>query len=173
MGHAGNNGSLLATAVDMHQWLEADQSSMQERSQRDRALGRDQSSVDDVSRLLNWWAQVAPATDQQATRGQRVIKVRRWLSAGLFAVGVFLGLTLCSLALTYHGDYPVNLLAVLGVLVGIPALMLLLTLVSGALQGVASNITHEFVNTLNINRWIMGVWERLSGDQYSNSFGQG
>jgi hypothetical protein len=165
---------LLAAAVDIHRWLESDQATpMQVRSQRDRDLGRQQPALDDASRLLNWWAQVEPKPAQPASVGQRLIKMRSWISAGLFAIGLFLGLTLCSLALTYRGDYPVNLLAMLGVLVGIPGLMLLLTFLSGALQGVGSRYVSGLVNGLNINRWILGLWDRLSSDQFSTSFGQG
>lgn len=167
-----SRAALLARAIDVHAWLEADRTTaIAERDLRDRSIGRQQSQRDDVGRVLNWWAQVGPQTGATSA-GQRLAAVRRWLALALFGLGAVTGITLCGIALAYEGNYPVNLLALLGVLIGIPGLLLVLTVIAGLSQGMGLRALGDFLQSFNINRWVMGLWDRLSGERFSSSFGQ-
>ena len=86
----------------------------------------------------------------------------------LFGVGVG------SVAFAYDGSHPVNLLALLGVLVGMPLCLLLLTLVfllPVRIPGLAS--VREAVSVLNPGRWA-GAWlDRFSGLTLYGGFSDG
>lgn len=163
---------LLAKIVDIHQWLEQDQTTpVAERIRRDRDIGRGLAAQDDLGRVLAWWEQIKPL-DVQASVGNRVVTMRRLLTTVLFGLGVTGGAALCSVALAYDGDYPVNLMALLGVLVGIPALFVLLSVVSSILQASGISPLREFARALNINRWLMGLWDRLGGAHLAGGGGR-
>jgi hypothetical protein len=146
---------MLARAVDIRRWLHDDRhTSYGERLERDRAIGRTLTERDPRSRLLAWWQQLAPADD---AAGERLEAGRRLASLALAVLGMVLGAAVAGAAFSYDGRYPVNLFTLLGVLVGLPLIMLVLTLLLlpgrlpglKTLQGVAAGMSP--------GRWV-GVW---------------
>lgn len=163
---------LLTQIVDIHQWLEQDQTTpVAERIRRDREIGRGLTAQDDIGRVLAWWEQIKPPGTQPSV-GTRVVTTRRLLTTVLFVLGVSSGAALCSVALAYGGDYPVNLMALLGVLVGIPAVFVLLGVVTSILQASGISPLREFARALNINRWLMELWDRLGGAHLAGGEGR-
>ncbi len=77
----------------------------------------------DAALLLQWW---------QATYNSQPgdVLAPALLIAGtvMLAAGLLTGVSVTSIALTYTGEYPVNLFVLLGVVVGLPTLTLLLAL---------------------------------------------
>ncbi|HEX7037955.1 MAG TPA: DUF2868 domain-containing protein [Pseudomonadales bacterium] len=149
--------------VDVRRWLRDDRDTpFAERLARDRAIGRRLAERDPLRRVLAWWRDVrrgeaGNAGGGQATLGQRVAAARRLASGALTVVGLLLGAGVAGVAFGYDGRYPVNLFTLLGVLVGLPFVMLVFTLLLipgrmpglGALQAVAAG--------MNVGRW-MGAW---------------
>jgi hypothetical protein len=162
---------VLAEAVDIRRWLREDRRTpYAERLERDRAIGRTLTARSDLARVLGWWQRVQgaeiAARDGDATApalGARVEAARRLGSAALAILGMLLGAGVAAVAFTYDGRAPVNLFTLLGVLVGLPLILLIFTLLLipgrlpglGALQGVAAG--------MNVGRWF-GAWlDRLLG----------
>lgn len=153
--------TLLASALDIHAWLSADNETPDtERIQRDRQIGAALDTGDDVERVLAWWETVDTATSDL---GRRTVGVTRWISAGLGATGLIVGSTTAGVALAYDGEYPVNLLALLGVCVALPGVLLLITLVMCAARGSGWTSLARGLSVLNLNRVVVGLWQRLTG----------
>ncbi len=150
------SAKLLCAAIDIRRWLKEDaERPFFDRLERDAAIGESLRSGAPVSRILAWWN----AVDGAASRGERVVGLRRIAVVVLVATGLMIGIGAASLALAYDGRYPVNLFALLGILVGVPSLLLLFTLVllPGRVPAVGA------FGALNISRWA-GAWlERYAG----------
>lgn len=180
MGHH----SLLSHSVNIHHFLEQDRGlRLSQRRERDRDIGRqlggDGSTLTDTETVLGWWRviQAQQAGTLDISTGQRVATVRRWLSLALVLAGLLVGGSVCSVALAYDGSHPVNLLAFIGVMVGLPVLLLLLTLVTMAwrmrrLVITSDKVVHGAPAGLHLNSWLLGLWERLSGSLWQVGFGQ-
>ncbi len=118
-----------------------------------------------------WWQAIEqPAI---ADLGQRVVQVRRTLSWLLLAVGLVVGVGVSSLALTFEGEYPINLLALLGVLVLLPFILLLLTVMFCLLQALGMNAIALLPHWMSPGRWTLDLFERYAGLQFSGIHGQG
>lgn len=160
---------MLGLIVDIRRWLQEDRHTpYADRLSRDRAIGRELSSpppgsaaADPVQRIVAWWQRLGPPPSSGL--GHRVAAGRRLACAGLLVLGALVGSAVGGIAFAYDGSHPINLATLLGVLVGLPALMLLLTLVLlpgripglGAVQAVAAGISP--------GRWV-GAWlDRLLG----------
>jgi hypothetical protein len=106
--------------------LEGDRAvELDERQARDRAIGAQlDTALDDRGRLLAWIARVAPSTVGSAARALS--------SAGtlMFVCGFFIGILAAAAAFYYDGSGRVNVLAVAGLLVGLPLVLLVLSWVS-------------------------------------------
>jgi hypothetical protein len=156
-----NERSVLAEAVDIRRWLREDRATPDaERLARDRAIGRDLPPRDDLARIRAWWRRVrqdAAAESAQRSLGARVEAARMLGSAGLFLVGALLGAGVAAVALAYDGRSPINLFALLGVLVALPLVLLLFTLllIPGRLPGLRAvqNVAAGF----HVGRWF-GAW---------------
>lgn len=147
---------LLALLVDVKRALrDDDETPFAQRLDRDREIGRDLSALSDVDRLAHWWRVVAE--QPQPTTGERVARLRRVVIAVLCLIGAVTGMSVSSVVFAYEGAYPVNLFALLGVVVGIPALLLVFTLVAlpGWLPGLAA--LRDAVSAISPSRW-MGAW---------------
>ena len=151
---------LLASALDIHAWLSADNETPDlERLQRDRQIGAGLTADDDVERVLAWWE----ALDSDASDlGRRAVGVTRWISAGLCGVGLIVGSSTAGIALAYDGNYPVNLLALLGVCVALPGILLLITLAMCSVRGFGWMRVARGLSVLNLNRLVVGLWQRLA-----------
>jgi uncharacterized protein DUF2868 len=161
----------LAQTIDIHAWLETDAATpLNKRVRRDRELGQQVHAVDETSRVLQWWA-LLDAPDKSGS-GYRVSAMARRMSVLLIVAGLLVGASACATALSYDGLYPVNLLGFVGVMVGIPGLLLFMTLLTGLLGSVGSDHLSQSVRGLNMNRWLMGVWDRLGGGDIGARFGQ-
>ena len=131
---------MLATIVDIKRFLEADRDQPHRiRAERDSGIGQQlgeaaqSADADRLRRVLGWWQVVkeqrpADVTTDAAASGDQLVRVRQLTNSASVLLGVVLGMSLTTAALTYTGDYPVNLLTLLGVLVLLPLLMLALTL---------------------------------------------
>jgi len=170
----------LAQSIDIHHFLEQDRAlRLSERAARDRAIGKDiarsGSARTDSERVLAWWQaiQSAPHGPVQRAGGERVVTVRRWLNIVLILAGLFIGGSVCSVALAYDGRYPVNLLAFVGVMVGLPMLLLAFTLLAMGLRTSGMGRAEGAALTgWQVNSWLLGLWERLSGSRWQSGFGQ-
>ena len=167
----------MAEAVDVRRWLEADvDTSFAERLARDRQIGRSLQSGDDVGRypgsdierLHRWWLQVRSEPPAEGSVGTRLLRGVGLASALLFSGGLLSGLGIGSLAFAFDGSYPVNLLALLGIIVGIPGLLLLVTLilllpggVPGGVPGLAA--ARDAISVINPGRWVAAWLDRFSG----------
>lgn len=148
---------MLGAAVDIRRWLHADrQTSHLDRLKRDRNIGHALSVTATADeRVLAWWEQIAPVETLSA--GDRLERTRRAATAVLTVIGVFLGASLAGVAFGYDGDYPVNLFALLGVLVGVPLVLLLFTLLllPGRLPGFTA--VQDVLAGVSVGRWV-GAW---------------
>lgn len=162
---------LLAQAADIHQWLERDSDRADlDRLKRDRAIGQHQTDADPLKKVLLWWQAIErPAS---ADLGQRVMQVRRTLSGLLLAGGLLIGVGVGSLALTFEGDYPINLLALLGVLVLLPLIFLLLTVMFCLLQAFGFSAMALLPHWMSPGRWTLDLFERYAGLQLTGFYGQ-
>jgi len=165
--------SLLVRSVDILRWLEADaDTGFDDRLARDREIGRALSGGDDPARVFGWWSQVAPQSDRAST-GARVAAYTTMAVVLLGLLGVLLGIGLGSVAFAYDGTHPVNVLALLGVLVGIPFVLLLMTLVyllPGRIPGLGA--LREAIAAVNPGRWA-GAWlDRYAGLDLFAGFGR-
>ncbi|MEM7291891.1 MAG: DUF2868 domain-containing protein [Pseudomonadota bacterium] len=119
----------IDTVLSIHEWLTLDaMNNHSDRETRDAALKSACSGRTPVSAVLVWWSHVNPATRS------RVVNGIAWITRVLFALGALVGVSLTSFVLAYRGDHPVNLLVLLGLMVGIPTLTLLLSLSKGTLR---------------------------------------
>ncbi len=157
---------MLALIVEIRHWLQEDRHTpYAERLSRDRGIGRELGSQppasDPAARVVAWWERLGPR--ETSGLGHRVAAGRRLAGACLLVLGVLAGSAVGGIAFAYDGSHPINLATLLGVLVGLPALMLLLTLMVlpgrvpglGAVQAVAAGISP--------GRWA-GAWlDRLLG----------
>lgn len=155
---------MLAETIDIRRWLRDDRRRPHaERVERDRAIGRTLEADDPVARVLGWWQRVnrdelvGRSTPTGEGPGRRVEAGRRVAGAGLALVGVLVGMSVAGVALTYEGRHPVNLFTLLGVLVGLPLLMLLFTLLllPGRLPGLAP--LQAVAAGMSPGRWV-GAW---------------
>jgi len=162
--------NLLADVVDIRRWLEVDaQTPFDRRVARDREIGRSLDSSDDLKRVLGWWRTVR--TDDVEHFGLRLTRLVGLACVLLFAGGLLFGMAVSSVAFGYDGSHPVNLLALLGVLVGTPLILLVLTLIfllPVRLPGV--DAVRDAVSVLNPGRWV-GAWlDRFSGLRLHGGF---
>jgi hypothetical protein len=157
---------MLAAVVEIKRWLRDDRStSYNERLNRDRQIGLSLPEGAERERLLAWWSQVRDCAEGQpgVGIGQRVEKLRQLAVAVLLVVGIALGAGVAAIALGYEGDYPVNLFALLGVLVGIPGLLLVVTLIllPGRIPGL--NGLRAALSPMNPGRWAGALLDRFTG----------
>ncbi|MEQ8860550.1 MAG: DUF2868 domain-containing protein [Pseudomonadales bacterium] len=148
--------------MEIRRWLHDDRSTpYSERLERDRAIGRALDQHRAVDRVLAWWDDVraseSAALGDAHGLGERVVVGRRLASAGLALFGLLLGAAVVGVALGYDGRYPVNLFTLLGVLVGLPLLMLLFTLLllPGRVPGLRA--LQSVIAGMNPGRWA-GAW---------------
>jgi hypothetical protein len=119
--------------------------------------------------VLGWWRHIEPETARHgsgsAIAGARIVAARRLATLGLIVIGLLVGFTAAGVALSYDGRYPVNLFALLGVLVGLPLLMLVFTLLllPGRLPGLAS--LQAVAAGMNVGRWVGAALDRFLGSE--------
>ncbi|MGE0621704.1 MAG: DUF2868 domain-containing protein [Pseudomonadales bacterium] len=170
--------NLLADAVDICRWLDADgETPYEARLARDRSIGRELGRADDLTRVLAWWDRLRDheAGDTgAASLGRRLVALSRLATWLLALLGLLLGASLGSVAFSYDGTHPVNLLGLLGVLVGVPFLLLLLTLIfllPVRIPGLA--VLREGIGVINPGRWA-GAWlDHYAGMQLFGGFTAG
>lgn len=161
----------LTQAVAIHRWLEGDRATPQaQRATRDRHIGLQAADPSALSRVQYWWSQI---TTEPATSAEpMLVTARLWLSVGLWCLGLLVGGALASLAFAYEGRSPINVLALLGVLIGLPTVLLLLTIASAVLRGLGLKPLSASMPALNLNRWILGLLDRYTNIKLSGAFGQ-
>ncbi len=151
---------LLAEAAAIHNWLVSDAETPEaERVLRDRKIGASIPVSRETDRVLAWWRVIQPDGLQSV---QRAASLTHWFSAGLVGLGLFVGASAAGVALAYDGDYPVNLLALLGVFVLLPGLLLGVSVLMCIVRGLGWVRLADGLSVLNINRLLIGVWQRLA-----------
>lgn len=101
-----------------------------------------------------------PIADSHNPYESRFNQTQSIFTALLAAASTVLGISVCSIALTYTGAYPVNIFVVLGVIVFLPLGTLLLTLLSAMLRAARSNRTPGFTSTT----YLQAMTRRLDHD---------
>lgn len=155
---------MLAVAVDIRRWLRNDRDTpFEERLIRDREIGRQLPPGSGHQRLVGWWSTVDRGELAEPDKGDRLVSLRRLATMTLFLIGFALGGSVVGVALGYRGDYPVNLLALLGVVVGIPLILLVITviLLPGRVPGLAS--LRDALSGMSPGRWTGALLDRLAG----------
>lgn len=165
---------LLARSVDILRWLEADaETGYEDRLARDRAIGRELVADDDLGRVLGWWRKISSEASDGSSIGTRVAVLTRAAMVVLGLLGLALGAGLGSVAFAYDGTHPVNVLALLGLLVGLPFLLVVLTLIyllPGRVPGLGG--LRDAVAAMNPGRWA-GAWlDRVAGLDLYAGFGR-
>ncbi len=167
---------MLATVVDIRHWLHEDAAQpIALRHKRDRALallepalatiavGPSASSLEphrldskaQTARVVTWWQRLE--AEPTPNRTALVAKIRLALRSAPFLLGLLglaLGAGAASAALAYDGSHPVNLIAVLMLLVGLPGVFLLLTLLllPGRMPGLGW--LQQLLANLNLGQWL-------------------
>lgn len=154
----------LAAAIDIRTWLVADAaanaggaSGAARRLARDRSIGKTIADRNPRNRVLAWWRAVDRASVETEQAGERVAAFVSIGSGLLLLAGIAAGLAIAGAAFAYRGDEPVNLFALLGVIVGIPLVMLLLQL--AFLRGGVPlpRAIGDALAVLSPSRWV-GAW---------------
>jgi len=162
--------------VDIGRWLDADgETPYADRLERDRSIGRELGATDDLTRVLAWWGRLQAHGGRddhgETSLGRRLAALTRLATWLLAFLGLLLGASLGAVAFAYDGTHPVNLLGLLGVLVGVPFLMLLLTLIfllPVRIPGLT--VLREGIGVINPGRWA-GAWlDRYAGMQLFGGF---
>lgn len=121
----------LDTIVEIRRWLANDRATAHgERLSRDRAIGRSIEAPSPADRVELWWAQIGRAQIDSNTDPDehRLTSIVIGASFILVVLGAFFGAGVAGVAFAYDGRYPVNLFALLGLLVLLPITTLLFTL---------------------------------------------
>lgn len=177
---------MLATVVEIRHWLQEDASlPIAQRHQRDRALALSEPALDPVAdkpgvqtaRVMTWWQRLA--AESSPGRSTLVVRIRLALRGAPVLLGLFgvaLGAAAASAGLAYDGSHPVNLIAVLMLLVGLPGIFLLLTLLllPGRLPGLGW--LQQLLANLNLGQWLtrwLSYKIATYGDSVGNSEGLG
>lgn len=153
--------SLLSTAVNILQWLDADAATPYKvRVERDRAIGKalDQDGrARPVTLVLGWWEAIQCDQIDVPQPGDRLAALVSLATGLLVLFGAFLGMAVAGAVFGYRGDQPVNLFALLGVLVGLPLVMLILSLLLFKGRLLIPRSLRDAMSVLSPGRW-MGVW---------------
>lgn len=154
----------LATAIDIRAWLAADAAAgspavaHERRLARDRRIGKSLTEKRPRDRVLAWWSKIErPGSGTDNAPGE---KVAAFVSVGggiLLLIGVLAGVAIAGAAFAYRGNHPVNLFALLGILVGIPLIMLVLQLAFLRNGLPMPRSVRDAVSVLSPSRWI-GSW---------------
>ncbi len=163
-----------ATGLDIHQWLAEDQhTDFDTRLQRDHDIARlinaGTRPERKVQTVLDWWSHI----DADTTVGKKCVAAVQLLSWILVTLGLLSGAGVSAAALAYDGSAPVNLLTLLGIMVGLPALLLLLTLISSTLTavGLARLGTLFGPSFGSWKRWMMTWIDRTAGTEFHRIVG--
>lgn len=157
----------LAQILTVHKVLEEDRDRPHTvRLRRDREAGRQiGAGASNEAAVAHWWSCVgqALAAPGDETTGRRVQGALRLTATALLGLGMLLGVAVAGAAFAYDGHYPVNLFALLGILVVLPALPLLATglLLLAPLPGVRS--LQRAVSAFNAGRWLTAFLHRRLG----------
>jgi len=160
---------LLGVVVEIDRWLALDRErGYEQRLQRDREIGRTLNQTRSFDRVLAWWEQLADSAPDH-DRGHRVVKMRRLAVLALLISGFVTGGFVTSAAFAYDGSYPVNLLLLLSVLVGVPGLLLLLTLLAlpGWVPGMRT--LGDTFAALSLGRWALHWIDRVGHTDLAGS----
>ena len=113
------------------------------------------SDLPPASQVLSWWQRLAAQPSPE--RSALVARIRLALRGApvmLGLMGLLLGIAAASAALAYDGSHPVNLIAVLMLLVGLPLLFLILSLLllPGRVPGFGW--LQQLLASLNLGQWL-------------------
>ena len=156
---------MLAVVLDIRRWLAQDRNTpFAERLRRDRGIGRRlpdprRRSANGFERVLGWWREIpgSASTGAAESFGERVAKACTLGSTALVVLGLVAGVAVSGAAFAYQGQYPVNLFSLLGLLVGVPLLLLLVTLLLLPARLPGLDGARFVLEGLNAGRWL-GAW---------------
>jgi hypothetical protein len=154
--------ALLASAIDILDWLESDATTdARDRVDRDRRIGKTIVQGPRYKQVLAWWAAIAPPEDSLS--GERIVALLGLSNGVLALIGTLLGASMAAAVFSYQGDYPVNLFALLGILVGLPLVMLAASLLALVLPFGQRASVVDPLRVINPGRWAGSWLERQHG----------
>ena len=160
---------MLGTALNIHEWLAADQDTPHvERVARDREIGQAASASSAQDRVLAWWGEIASAEDRAVS--ERFERRRGLLTAVIVVVGLVLGGGASAAAFGFDRGAPINLLVVLGIFVLLPGLLLALSLLALVLRGAGGRLLADSLSVVSVGRWVGGwMLPKRSGGWHAGS----
>lgn len=156
--------SLLSTAVNILKWLEADaERPIQARIDRDRRIGKSlQADAPAANQVLKWWQAITadtPAADVPGT-GERLVALISLATGILVLLGAVFGASVAGAIFGYQGDAPVNLFALLGVLVGLPLVLLIASLLLLKVRALIPAAIRDAMGVISPGRWMGSYLEK-------------
>jgi hypothetical protein len=154
-------GSLFEDAIDIPLWLEQDRDTdLRARLQRDRRLGLDIRARQPLRRVRAWWQRLDVRDRPDA--GHRLQRARILVGLTLASAGIVVGAGVTLAVFRYEGDYPVNVVAALALLAGLPFAMALLTLLllPGRVPGLRA--LQDAIAAINVGNLATSLFNRLA-----------
>lgn len=154
--------SLLEDAIDVPLWLADDRAlKFADRVHRDRQLGLAITARRPLEQVRSWWQRLDTVKPGEA--GLRFARARSLATLAISVIAITLGAGLAIAVLRYDGQYPVNVATALALLVGVPVLLLLMTLLllPGHLPGFGG--LQRAVATINAGNLATALFNRISG----------
>jgi len=152
--------TLFEDAIDVPQWLDADRETpFVERARRDREIGR-RCPSGRLAAVRTWWRSVAP--EHEPTLGRRLDRLRPLVTLGLTALGAIAGASVALAAFAYSGAQPVNVVRLLGLVVGTQLVLLALTLLLLAARALKLRRLQDLLATVNVGALALSIYRRLA-----------
>lgn len=154
--------SLFEDAIDIPTWLAQDRAApLRDRIHRDRTLGLAIGPGNRVARVRDWWRRLS--VPERPSLGVRLRRARIALTLLVCGLSGAFGSGLATAALRYDGQYPVNVVPVFALLVGLPLALLL-----GSLLLIPSRLpllgaVQDAVASINIGNLAAALIDRAGG----------
>jgi hypothetical protein len=162
-------GSLFEDAIDIPLWLEQDRAAdLQHRLQRDRRLGLEIRTRHPLRRVRSWWRMLNDRPRPEI--GQRLHRARILVSLTLALAGLLVGAGLTLAVFRYEGDYPVNVVAALALLAGLPFVMVIATLLllPGRIPGLRG--LQDALAAINVGNLATALFNRIAESSAAGRF---
>jgi hypothetical protein len=151
--------SLFEDAVDIPLWLEADRATpYADRISRDRDAVRGRAASTELNQVRAWWDAMAPipSTGASLERGRHLI------AFATTCMGALAGAGLAAAALRYDGTYPVNVVTVFSLLVGLQLLLIASTMLLLPYNVPGLRIVQGFLAQANPAAVVAAVYRRIT-----------
>jgi hypothetical protein len=157
--------SLLAAAIEIPAWLEADRETpYDERLHRDRAIAGEVKRSDPLLRVREWWRRIHghAVADSTPTPAARLVRAQRLITVLMGILGAVAGLGAASAIFHYDGTWPVNVVTVFATLVLLQLLLILLTLLLMLPRAPGIGAIQDLIGSLNPGAFIAALYRRVA-----------